>query len=183
MNGSMAEMRQRVYAEAKRWIGTPFMNHQCVLGAGVDCVSMPAAVYNAAIGTTIIPGNWVKSVNGGKDYSPQWFMHAGADGEIRELYMEGLVANGFVEVSDRQPGFEPFDASAWIEADKGMGDMAVTRIGRAFAHGAIIGNWPTIVQAEPSPNGRGEVVSCNAEVSWFFSNREVRYFSRKEWHV
>lgn len=39
------EAQRRLYSVALSWIGTPFVAHAMIKGAGVDCVSLAAAVY------------------------------------------------------------------------------------------------------------------------------------------
>lgn len=39
----IAQLKQ----EAEQWIGTPFVSHACVRGAGVDCIHLIAAIYLA----------------------------------------------------------------------------------------------------------------------------------------
>lgn len=39
------EQRQRVIAEAKTWLGTPYHHHAAVKGAGVDCAQILIEVY------------------------------------------------------------------------------------------------------------------------------------------
>jgi cell wall-associated NlpC family hydrolase len=165
--------RQAVIAEARTWIGTPFHHAACVKGAGVDCVYMPAASYNKAIGVGIVIPT----------YSPQWHLHqTGPDGKHEELYLDNLKSSGFVELSDMDPEFEPYDASNWIAAPKYAGDLVVVKLARTYAHSAIIVDWPSIIQAESSPAGRGMVAQGLATVNWFFTARPVKFYSRKEWH-
>lgn len=40
--------RAELETEARMWIGTPFIAHSQVRGAGVDCVHLAAAIYEAA---------------------------------------------------------------------------------------------------------------------------------------
>ena len=35
----------RLIETARRWLGTPFVPHACIPGAGVDCVQLVAAIY------------------------------------------------------------------------------------------------------------------------------------------
>ncbi|MCC7376783.1 MAG: hypothetical protein IT581_19140 [Verrucomicrobiales bacterium] len=39
-----AKLRARIAAIAREWIGTPFVPHARIKGAGVDCVNLPAAI-------------------------------------------------------------------------------------------------------------------------------------------
>lgn len=38
------ELRTRIACTAREWIGTPFVPHARIKGAGVDCVNLPAAI-------------------------------------------------------------------------------------------------------------------------------------------
>lgn len=55
--------RERVIAEARRWIGTPYHHQARVLGAGVDCATLLCEVYEAAgciphVDPTPYPADW-----------------------------------------------------------------------------------------------------------------------------
>ena len=171
--------RLAVVQEARSWLGTPFHHDARVKGAGVDCMRMPCESYNQAIYANIdVPAN---------SYDAQWHLHqTGIDSNgnrvFRELYLEGLLKAGFVEVSDHQSDFEPFDPNLAVDAAKDTGDMAVVKLARTYSHGAIIVHWPQIIQTESSPCGRGMVVETNADANWFFTARPIRFFSRREWH-
>jgi len=167
------KQRQAVVAEAKTWLGTHFHHEANVKGAGVDCVHMPASSYNVALGVDIhVPV-----------YSAQWHLHqTGPKGEYEELYLVNLKKEGFVEISDGQEDFEPFDPDNWVDAKKDVGDLVVVQLARTYAHAAIIVNWPYVIQAESSPMGRGEVVEATVEANWFFTARPMKFYSRKEWH-
>jgi cell wall-associated NlpC family hydrolase len=42
------EAKARLLNAAGKWIGTPFHPHACIMGVGVDCVHVVAAIYQAA---------------------------------------------------------------------------------------------------------------------------------------
>jgi len=160
---------------AAAWIGTPFFHDGAVKSAGCDCSHLGMA-YSEALQVKITwPTKYI--------VNPQWFMHADpASGEFKEIYLEGLLDNGFVELSDGQPNFQPFRADAWIDAKKDVGDVVIARLGRLFAHGAIIEYWPNVIQAEPYICGRGKVVRATAQANYFLNHRPLRFFSWKGWH-
>lgn len=61
----MNPKRAEVVAQAMRWLGTPYHHHARVLGAGVDCAQLPAAVFHdAGIIPEIHP-----------EYASQWMKH------------------------------------------------------------------------------------------------------------
>lgn len=69
----MTGTRADVVAEALRWEGTPYHSHARVLGVGVDCCNLPAAVYEACgLCPHLAPR-----------YSRQWFLH-----HDEELFLE-----------------------------------------------------------------------------------------------
>lgn len=68
--------RELVAEKAREWIGTPYHHRARVLGHGVDCAQLPAAVYHSA---GIIP---LLSM----DYATDWHLH-----HSEELYIDGVV--------------------------------------------------------------------------------------------
>ena len=111
-----AELRARVVAEARSWLGTPYHHAARVKGAGVDCAMLLAAVYETC--GLIAPVAFDR-------YAPNWMIHR--DGE-RLLDIVAMRAHERPE-----PGKD--------------GDLVLYRFGRAFAHGAIVVAWPTIIHA------------------------------------
>jgi cell wall-associated NlpC family hydrolase len=77
--------RAAVAVEARRWIGTPYHHHGRVLGAGVDCVQLLCAVFEAC--------GLAQRIDCG-DYAWDWHQHQNA-----ELYLQGLLQRGAVEVA------------------------------------------------------------------------------------
>jgi cell wall-associated NlpC family hydrolase len=60
--------RERVIAEAKTWIGTPWHHEARVKGAGVDCVMLLCEVYErAGVLSHVVPDH----------YSPDVMLHRG----------------------------------------------------------------------------------------------------------
>lgn len=85
----VAELRQRVVAEAEGWIGTPYHHMGRVKGAGVDCLTLLAEVYERAgiVGHVEVPF-----------YRPDFFAHGD-----EERYLAGLLGHGH-EVAAPLPG-------------------------------------------------------------------------------
>lgn len=46
----MSVFAQRVVAEARSWIGTPYLHQQSACGAGTDCLGLLRGVWRAVIG-------------------------------------------------------------------------------------------------------------------------------------
>ena len=85
--------RERVVAEARRWLGTSYHSGARLLGVGVDCAQLPAAVYHACGLIPYIPP---------ASYSPQWHANQGEETYLAEVLKyareveEAPSAGGFV---------------------------------------------------------------------------------------
>jgi cell wall-associated NlpC family hydrolase len=114
-----AAARDRVDAIARTWIGTPFHDHARVKGAGVDCAQILLATFEEA---GLIPHTDVGH------YSAQFFQHS-----PEERYL------GWVTKFAREIPLEQVR----------HGDVALYKIGRCFAHAAIVvrPGWPHIIHA------------------------------------
>ncbi len=44
------EMRARVVAEARAWIGTPYLHRASLKGEGADCLGLVRGVWRSAVG-------------------------------------------------------------------------------------------------------------------------------------
>jgi cell wall-associated NlpC family hydrolase len=109
------EIRQRVIAEAKTWLGTPFLHHASSKGEGVACGPLLIEVYGA-VGIKV-----PRLADLG--YFPQdWHLHC-AD----ERYLE-IIKHFTREVSEPKPA-----------------DIVLLKIGRAYGHSAIVVNWPSVI--------------------------------------
>lgn len=84
-----------------------------------------------------------------RPYSPQWHLHRG-----EEKYLEALLAHA-VEVEAPEPG-----------------DIVVYKVGRCFAHGAIVIEWPTIIHAHMAA---GNVELADGTQAWL-AERERKFF-------
>lgn len=80
------EQRERVVAEARSWLGTPYHHQGRVKGAGVDCAMLPLLVYQAV---GLVPLNAPFD-----DYPRDWYQHQ--DGErylaVVERYADQVTA-------------------------------------------------------------------------------------------
>lgn len=118
---TVAEERQNVVRIAKQWLNTPYMSNAMVLGAGVDCAMILVAVYREA---GMIPPDFDP-----RPYPAQWHQHRN-----EEQYMN--LTKMFAQEVPPPPEREPLP-----------GDVVLFKIGRLFAHGGIITEWPKIIHA------------------------------------
>lgn len=88
-----------------------------------------------------------------KAYSPQWFLH-----HSEELWIEGLLRFA-KEVIEPQPG-----------------DIALFKVGRCFAHGAIVQAWPLIIHASKPDGIVSEADASKGELG-DRKKHPVRFFS------
>lgn len=84
------------------------------------------------------------------DYPPDWMMH-----REEERYL-GFVLDYAHEVETPKPG-----------------DVVLYKVGRCFAHGGIVVDWPTIIHA--SNRDRGVVLGEG--LGGWLADREVKFFS------
>src|SRR6266849_892211 len=119
--------RGSVLAEAESWLRTPYHHMARVKGAGADCLTLLAEVYEKA---GVIPHVEVPF------YPPDWNLHRDA-----ERYLEGVTRYAR-EVAYCANDVPPCGGAASGEAVRRHGpqpgDVAVFKFGRCFAHGAII---------------------------------------------
>jgi cell wall-associated NlpC family hydrolase len=139
------EARQRVIDAARSWIGTPFHHVAGRKGVGVDCAHFLARVYEEA---GVIPPVQIDY------YPPQWYLHREEEKFIS--YVERCGGREIPEFKVQQ------------------GDTVLYRIGRCYAHGAIIVSWPReIIHAYISV---GRVTAFGGRDS-DLAGKPVRFFS------
>ena len=113
--------REAIVKEAQSWIGTPYRGWSCVKGAGTDCGQLLYGVFHAC-------GHLPVITDLPKDYSLQVAKHRASTEYI------DLVDKYFTSIT---------------EAEVLPGDIVVYKLGLAYAHAAIIVEWPGyIIQAE-----------------------------------
>lgn len=111
--------RAAVVAEARKWLGTPFIHDAEVVNAGVDCAHLVNAILRA---TGHLPSITFPT------YGPDWFRHA-TDPE-----------KNIVETLKQY-------APEISEAEAGPGDVVVIWFGRAWAHCAILSGKDRAIEA------------------------------------
>ena len=115
----MREERAKVVAEAMTWIGTPYISNAMIKGrrGGTDCAMLLVGVYSNV-------GLLEKDFDP-RPYPAEWHVHRN-----EEVYMNYMLR--FVKE---------------IEGLPLPGDVAMFQIGKLFAHGAIVVDWPLVVHA------------------------------------
>lgn len=112
-----AAQRAEVLRVARTWLGTPFHDGAQLKDVGVDCAHLLAAVYVEA---GVIPDP--VQIEG---YSPQFMLHRD------------------------QPLFEEYVLRYSHELPEGqlpqLADVVLYKVGRSFAHGGIVVEWPRAV--------------------------------------
>jgi hypothetical protein len=137
----MTPLRQRLVEEAKSWIGTPFVHHQCVKGAGVDCCTILTAVYDSALGIHIeLP-----------HYDVQWNLHTDSQPYLTEILrhcreVSPWPGEDYVpEPYSTWKSARGFKVERWDQKPPLPADLALWWFGRAWAHVTIVLEWPTVL--------------------------------------
>jgi NlpC/P60 family putative phage cell wall peptidase len=120
MGASLAnDLGARVVAEARLWIGTPYVHQASTLGAGTDCLGLLRGVWRALLGEEpqVMPGyspDWAEA-EGREDLwaaAGRWLrakpLDASAAGDVLLFRMrEGAVAKhvGLQSVTGAEPRF------------------------------------------------------------------------------
>jgi cell wall-associated NlpC family hydrolase len=141
------EPLQRVIDAAKAWIGTPYHPGARLRGIGVDCAQILVAVYSEA--------GFIPAIETG-EYSIQVHLHQ-EDTQYVDTILEWAV-----EIS---------------ESEAAPGDLVLYKVARAFAHGAIIAEWPGVIIH--AMNRVGVIMSHGTEEG-FLRKRPRRFFRRKQ---
>lgn len=140
----MNDDRARIVEAARSWLGTKFHDMARVKGVGVDCAQLVAAAAEESGVTDHIDTGY---------YSPQHFLHA--DGEQLATFV-GRYAREITE------------------AEVGAGDIVLYRVGRAYAHAAIVVDWPrAVIHAHKLSGKVVEMPAFDADMQ----GRKVRFFS------
>lgn len=89
----MNSIRERIIAEALSWVGTPYHDHACLKGVGVDCARLLEGV---AKGVELIPQDWEAPL-----YHPNGYLH-----KADNVMLDTILALGGVQVSawSAEPG-------------------------------------------------------------------------------
>jgi len=125
-------LRARVCETAHTYLRTPYHHHGLLKGIGADCATFPVMVFMELGLLTkealAAEGSKTFELRDGvltPVYSSQWFLHHG-----EEIYLADILR--FADEIDGPP--QP-------------GDLALFKVGRLFAHGAIVIEWPLVIHA------------------------------------
>lgn len=137
--------RAAILAEARSWLNTPYHHRQRVKGAGVDCALLLLAIF---AGAGLVEEFAVE------DYPRDWMLHRDED-RFRAVVRRYADQ---IEQHDVQPG-----------------DVALYLVGRCFAHGAVIVDWPVVLHAD---SRYGKVTLTEGDQGWL-SGRPVEFYRVK----
>jgi cell wall-associated NlpC family hydrolase len=159
-HGQEANERTRVVAEACDWVGTPFVWQQRVKGpkGGADCGTFLAAVYEAA-GIFRVDAKELRRADGER-IGAQWNQN-----QDDEIYLRFVLKHASEIVlahmhEQTQENIRP-------------GDLALVKVGRCWAHGAIVTAWPKIIHNY----GQTGVLPASAATNEMWLGQPIRFFS------
>lgn len=134
--------RQVIVAEAMTWLKTPYHHRQRVKGVGVDCAQILIGIFTAV---GLVEPFEVEN------YPADWMMHREEDRfrlKVRE-YADQIA------LEEVQPG-----------------DVALYLVGKCFAHGAVILDWPLVIHAD---SRYGAVTLAEGDQGWL-AGRAVEFY-------
>jgi cell wall-associated NlpC family hydrolase len=142
------QQRQAIVAEAKTWLGTPYRGWSCAKGAGTDCGQF---LYGLFRNTGHLPVLDLPT-----DYNLQVAQHAASTEYI------DIVADHMREIPEHE-------AQA--------GDVVVYKLGLAYAHAALILEWPGLLIHCMSHGG---VKYTSGRTPPSFRRAQRKFFTLKE---
>lgn len=137
MNEQEAALRAAIVVEAWSWVGTPYVDNGMIKGprGGTDCAMLLVGVYGSL--------GFVPKEFDPRPYPSDWHVHRN-----EEKYM-----NYVRSFADEVPG-PPLRMPL-------PGDLVMFKVGRVFAHGAIIVAWPNVIHAVGADRVLPEDISTN----------------------
>lgn len=117
--------RTAIVAEARSWIGTPYVKRQCVKGSGADCATLIVGIYR---GVGLIGNERLH------DKRADWFWHTQEETYfLRALRHAHKIVEG---ICSRRTAGEP-------------GSIALAKVcgSHVYNHGGIVTKWPMVVHA------------------------------------
>lgn len=137
--------RAAIVAEAMTWVDTPYHHRARVKGAGVDCAMILIGVF-AGVGLI--------DEFDPDEYPRDWMLHREED------RFRALVRKYADEIE---------------RATVKPGDIALYLVGKCFAHGAIIVDWPNVIHAD---SRYGKVTPAEGDQGWL-AGRAVEFYRLK----
>jgi cell wall-associated NlpC family hydrolase len=137
--------RAAIVAEAMTWLKTPYHHRARKKGAGVDCAMLLIGIFS---------GVGLIDEFEPDEYPRDWMMHRS----------EERFRNAVIERAD------PIDGT-----DLQPGDVALYKVGRCFAHGAVVIEWPVVIHAD---SRFGKVTLTEGNQGWL-SGRDVEFYRVK----
>lgn len=127
----MTELGERILAEAREWLGTPWHHNQCCKGAGVDCARFYQGILKNACGIEFELENYSrKAVNG------SLLRQIRAVPRLNELIIpiERQAGDLLVFFVGREPGHCGIcNGEGMIHADQGKGSVVeIPDLGQAW---------------------------------------------------
>jgi NlpC/P60 family putative phage cell wall peptidase len=143
-------LRDKIIAEARTWIGTPYVLGACVRGAGADCATF---IYGVLHALGMINDETIGH------FSPDWFAHTD-----EEIYPRRLLRHAFKTAV----------GISYTTLETQPGNIVLTRhstSSRVFNHAGIVVKWPHLIHAiDPC------ITEVNATQHSMWCNREVAVF-------
>lgn len=154
MRASPDTVRAAAIAEARSWIGTPYLHQQAVKGAGCDCLGLVRGVWRALYG---LPEPELPP-----PYSPDWAERHGRETLLeaagRHLHPVAAAASlpGDVLVYRMRAGSPAKHAAILVEGTPARGRIVHAYAGHAVAETATLG-YPLggAFRFPPAAPGRG----------------------------
>ncbi len=143
------KIREKVVAEARSWLGTPFHIGARVKGAGVDCGQLLYCVYHAC---GLIPEQEAGLFAG------DWFCHT-----TEQKYQFRMFRHAYKIVEGRAYGS--------LAAKPGSAVLVKVADSQIYNHGGIVVGWPRIIHA-----GSERVEQVNATLDPWWSCNTVMHF-------
>lgn len=144
------EERAAVVAQARAWIGTPWVHMADMRGVGVDCGMLLIRCFKDS---GVAP-----EIEDPRPYCEGWYLHRDDDRYLRFLTAYASIVAGPEEGRTPKPG-----------------DIVAYRIGRTYGHAAIVTGWPWIVHAF-RPEGMVTITSALQQCA--LNERPHKFLSR-----
>lgn len=154
------EKRTAVIVEARSWLLTPYRHAQALKGAGCDCAGFPRAVYVAC---GLIPKEYRPTY-----YPMDWHLHHG-----HAHSCVGPEGHDLLSCPEERYIQEVLRFASPVN-EPSIGDFVLFQFGRAYAHGAIVIAWPSIIHSSRLARS---VVYGNAVQDGEIKGRKHLFFS------